>query len=115
MDLTKCTYCQRRADCALRDLAALTLPWVIEALQDECTDWDRAHAVRRALRGSGCSPGYVEDWKFVGAMTEADVTRLVEVVVRRGEVSFALLCSACRHYLGPELMSPDDYNDEATC
>lgn len=113
MDQAKCTYCRRRDDCALKELAMLTMPWVEEALRCEGTEWDRAHAVRRALRGCGCSPGFVEDWLFDGAMTPNDVTVMVELIVRGGAVELAQLCGACRHYSGPELKFVEDWKEAA--
>ena len=116
MDHIKCSFCHRRNDCALRDLAVLTLPWVAEAIQQEEDDWSQIHAVQRALRGSGYSPGFVEDWKFAGAMTQQDVNSLVETIVNLGEVNLGLLCRACRHYLGPELHpTTEELSQSALC
>lgn len=113
MDQAKCTYCRRCDDCALKELAVLTMPWVEEALQCEGTEWDRAQAVRRALRGSESSPGFVEDWLFDGAMTPHDVTAMVELIVRGGVIELAHLCNACRHYSGPDLTPVEDWKEAA--
>jgi len=86
---------------------------VEEALQCDGTDWDRSHAVRRALRGCGSSPGFVEDWLFDGAMTPHDVTMLVESIVSGCRVELAHLCCACRHYLGPDLTLDDGWKEAA--
>ena len=101
--MEKCRHCQRRDDCTLREHAQDTLPWVVDALSCGATDWERTHAVRSALRGSGSSPGFVEDWVFAGAMTSDDVSVLVETIVLDGEADLATLCTSCRHYLGPAL------------
>lgn len=114
MDQAKCTHCQRRESCTLREHALLTLPWVAEALSCNGTDWDRSHAVRRALRGSGSSPGYVEDWLFAGAMTLQDISDLVESIVQGCEVDLATLCIACRHYLGPSLTPMESWKKAAS-
>lgn len=115
MDNAKCTHCHRRMDCTLRDLAVLTLPWVAAALDTAGSDWERSHAIMRALRGSDCSPGYTEDWKFAGAMTQRDVSDLVEAIIHREEVSLTLLCGACRHYLGPEIVGAEELGEGFGC
>lgn len=82
------------------------MPWVVAALRFDGTDWERAHRVGRALRGSGGSPGYVEDWELAGAVDEDDVRRLVDRIVRAPRVTLALLSEPCRHYQGPRVELP---------
>lgn len=84
-------------------MALGTLPWVEEVLKNVCSEWDLSHGIARVLRGNNCSPGFVEDWKFQGAMTQRDVEKLTESITSCGTVCLALLCSPCRHYVGPEL------------
>jgi len=103
----KCSHCHRRGTCSLRNLAVLTMPWVEDALKAQASDWDRAHSVHRALRGVGGSPGFVEDWLFEGAMTQSDVTRLIDLIVEHNEVDFADLVRSCRHYVGPSIPEPN--------
>ena len=103
----KCSRCHRRGTCSLRNLADLTLPWVEDALQSQGSDWDRAHAVHRALRGVGGSPGFVEDWLFEGALTKADVTELIDLIIEHNEVDLAILVRSCRHYVGPSIPEPE--------
>jgi hypothetical protein len=74
---------------------------VVQANEEGTNDWERTHAVRRALRGNGACPGYVEDWLVAGAMAERDVELLVESIVARAQVDMGVLCSSCRHYVGP--------------
>jgi len=99
--LGKCARCHRRNDCALHDLAVSTLPWVEEAHASEGSDWDRKNAVRRALRGGGESPGFIEDWLFEGAITRDDASAMAEKILRSNAVSLAHLTARCRHYVGP--------------
>lgn len=103
MKQSKCERCHRRDDCALRDLVVLTLPFAVEAHAGAEGEWERVHAVRRALRGSGASPGYAEDWILAGAMESEDLDRLLESIARTGRVDLAALCEPCRHYVGPAL------------
>jgi hypothetical protein len=103
MEQAKCESCHRRDDCALRDLLVLTLPFVVEAYSgSDDGEWERVHAVRRALRGTGSCPGYVEDWILAGAMEARDVDGIVREIARLDGVDLAALCRPCRHYVGPQ-------------
>ncbi len=68
------------------------------------SDGEREVHVRRALRGVGSCPGFVEDWELAGAIAREDVPGLIERVLATAEVSLAVLCDPCRHYVGPEEM-----------
>ena len=76
--------------------------WVIEAVRQGGSDWDRSHRMRRVLRGCGPSPGFIEDWQLAGALCSEDVAALVELVTKRRTVNLAHLCRFCRQYQGPE-------------
>jgi len=96
----KCGRCLRSGECSLRALAEQTLPWVVAALRFDGTDWDKAHRVRRALRGCGGSPGYIEDWELAGAVAQNEIRRLVETIIKSPRVTLDLLCEPCLHYQG---------------
>jgi len=103
MQQSKCEMCHRRHDCSLRGLAELTRPWVAAAIRSSGGAWAQEQSVGRALRGSGESPGYVEDWILAGAMEQRDADLLVRTILSRGRVEVSDLTQACRHYVGPEL------------
>ena len=103
MQQPKCQTCHRRADCTLRGLVDLTLPFAADACQRADGDWEREHAVGRALRGCGDSPGFVEDWILAGAMEQRDADALLRRIVASCRVDAADLTRACRHYVGPDL------------
>mgnify|MGYP001814816149 CR=1 FL=1 len=103
MEARKCGRCFRSDYCSLKALAEQTLPWVVKALRFDGTDWDKAHRVRRALRGCGGCPGYVEDWELAGAIDRRDLPSLVESIIHSPRVTLELLCGPCRHYQGPQL------------
>jgi hypothetical protein len=103
MNHARCDLCIRAHGCALRHMAALSLPHVAAAAVAPGSDSQREHLVRRALRGSGASPGFVEDWIFAGALVDADATRMTDAIVAQGRVDLALLSRDCRHYVGPAI------------
>lgn len=113
MTQLKCTRCHRDRECALRAMAELTLPWVQRALSSGGDDWDLRHSVRRALRGFGGSPGFVEDWLYEGAITSTAINEMLETILSSNEVSLALLTRDCRHYLGPQLSDDDSVDANA--
>jgi len=82
-------------------MAEQTLPWVQRAHSAGGSDWERAHRIRRALRGSSKSPGYIEDWQLAGALGVEDIRVLIEMIIQASDVSLALLCHPCRNYSGP--------------
>ena len=103
MTQAKCALCNRQNTCTLQQLAMRSLPFIRAARNTEGTDWDRAHAIRRAMRGHGGSPGFMEDWLFEGAITERDASGLIDSVLQTGNVDLAIISRDCRHYQGPEI------------
>ena len=104
MTVSKCEQCFRHDVCSLRPLAELTVPWVIEEQNKPASSWEKQHNIKRVLRGSGYSPGFIEDWELAGAMSSEETKELVELVVKSKRVTLALLTLFCRQYQGPELV-----------
>ena len=103
MTVSKCEQCLRHDVCSLRPLAELTVPWVVEEQTKSASSWEKRQNIKRVLRGSGYSPGFIEDWELAGAMSADDTKDLVELVVKSRKVSLAQLTLFCRQYLGPDL------------
>lgn len=95
----RCSRCQRKNMCALRDLVEKTLPHIEEVLiQKELDLFNRAILVGRALRGTLTSPGFTEDWVSVGAMSRKEAENLPMAIAKENKVNLAILCRACRHF-----------------
>lgn len=105
MKHAKCESCHRREVCALHQMAALTLPWVEAASSRARTrgqsDDERACAIGRALRGGQVSPGFVEDWRFAGALTSDGLSAMIDQLLMADPIELAHLVEPCRHYVGP--------------
>jgi hypothetical protein len=107
----KCSRCHRRVaatkelpeGCQLRHLAALTLPWIMEALKLSDTN-DREIELGRVLRGNASSPGFVDDWRGEHALEGGDVRELTQMLLKTKseDVTIAMLSAPCRHFVGSE-------------
>lgn len=112
MDMSdKCERCHRRSaaskgiescHCQLRKMAALTLPWVIEALKLADAN-ERKVRIGRVLRGDTNSPGFINDWRDEHALKDSDVEDLTRTILNAAsaeDVTIALLCAPCRLFIG---------------
>ena len=97
----KCNKCHRNEYCLLKQHAIDSQPHIVKALKIEGSQWDRVHALKRACRGSGSSPGFLEDWIYESAITKIEAKKAIEIIVEKNSVDMNLFFDKCRHYKGP--------------
>lgn len=95
----KCNKCHRSEHCKLRVHAMESQPWIKKALDKE-DEWDKVHAVKRAMRGVGGGPGFIDDWIYEQVILRYEVEDIIKEIIKTGKVDMNLFFEKCRYYKG---------------